>query len=283
MSALALSSSPTALPTQLNDSDLAGFQALARDVAGIELDETKRLMIYSRFSKRLRALGLSSFSDYLTLVQDRSSGELEHFINTITTNLTYFFRESHHFEFLGSSVAAEVMEQRSLVGSPARIWSAGCSLGAEPYSLAITLEEAGYRALTDYRILCTDIDTDMVEHTAAGRFTRDDTRGLSDDHRREWFEEADSNTFIAREQLRKAMVCKVLNLFGNWPIKPGVDIIFCRNVLIYFNKPAQDQIINGFATLQNSGGFLFLGHSESLRGMGHLYERVSHTVYKRLS
>lgn len=281
MSAPALQQAPVSVPRQLSDKDLAEFQRISMKTAGIELDDSKRLMVYSRFSKRLRTLGIPTFAQYLELVEDRRSGEMEHFINTITTNLTYFFRETHHFEYLAATAMPQVIVSNKN-RLPVRIWSAGCSLGAEPYSLAISLQDAGYNALSDYRILCTDIDSEMVAHTEAGTFSEDETRGLSAAQRLEWFESNGKGSFVAKAQIRQAMICKLLNLFGPWPIRPGVDIIFCRNVLIYFNRPAQDRIIREFASVQNSGAFLFLGHSESPRGMHDIYERVSHTVYQRL-
>ncbi|MFK7956016.1 MAG: protein-glutamate O-methyltransferase CheR [Lysobacterales bacterium] len=280
MSSQAVRAETISYPRELSDADLKAFQKLSKQVSGIELDDSKKLMVYSRFSKRIRTLGIPTFSEYLALVQNSGSKEMEFFINTITTNLTYFFREHHHFEFLASDAMPGVMNQRSSP-PPARIWSAGCSLGAEPYSIALTLNDAGYTPSTDYRILCTDIDSDMVCHTANGVFSSDEIRGLSQAHQSTWFDKNSSGDLVAKPAIRQAMVCKLLNLFGVWPIRPGVDIIFCRNTLIYFTKPDQDRIVRGFGDVQSSGAYLFLGHSESLRGMGDIYSRVSHTVYQR--
>ncbi|MFK7886299.1 MAG: protein-glutamate O-methyltransferase CheR [Gammaproteobacteria bacterium] len=269
------------LPQSLPDADLAAFQRIAMEMTGIKLDDAKRSMIYTRFLRRLRTLQMTTFDQYLQHVQSGASEEVEEFINTITTNLTYFFREPHHFEFLRSDVVPDLFHKPGRAGA-VRVWSAGCSSGEEPYSIALSLAEEGLTGAADYRLLCTDIDTEMVGATRAGEFKLSNVRGLDDSLRSRWFKDDGNGTLLANDALRQGMMCKQLNLFGNWPVRPGIDIIFCRNVLIYFEKPHQEQIINGFAQKQNPGAYMFLGHSESLRGFDHLYERVANTVYKRV-
>ena len=275
----ATASSPTRMPSKLSDQDLAGFQRLALSLTGIKLDDAKRSMIYTRFLRRLRALGVPDFATYLARVQQPGSAEVEHFVNTVTTNLTYFFREPHHFEFLAGTAVDELFRNQ-VRAAPARIWSAGSSSGEEPYSIAVTMAEAGLTGQNDYRLLCTDIDTNMVARTAAGEFSAPDVRGLTPNRISNWFD-THGERLIAKPELRLGMICRQLNLFHDWPIRPGVDIIFCRNVLIYFERADQDKIIRSFASVQHEGAYLFLGHSESLRGLEHLYDRVDNTVYRR--
>ena len=267
------------MPSKLSDQDLAGFQRLTLSLTGIKLDDAKRSMIYTRFLRRLRALGVPDFATYLQQVQQPGSAEVEHFVNTVTTNLTYFFREPHHFEFLAGTAIDELFRKQVRAG-PARIWSAGSSSGEEPYSIAVTMAEAGLTGQNDYRLLCTDIDTNMVARTAAGEFSAPDVRGLTPNRVANWFD-THGDLLVAKPELRLGMICRQLNLFHEWPIRPGVDIIFCRNVLIYFERADQDKIISSFANVQHEGAYLFLGHSESLRGLEHLYDRVDNTVYRR--
>lgn len=268
-----------ALPDRLSDADLAAFQKLSLQLTGIKLDDAKRSMIYTRFLRRLRTLDLPDFKTYLEHVARPGSGELQHFVNTITTNLTYFFREPHHFEYLGGHVAHELPAMTTRSG-PLRVWSAGCSSGEEPYTIAMTLTEAGLTGGQDYKLLCTDIDTNMVARTSEGRYPAQDVRGLTDDRANRWFEKSGGD-LLASPKLKQGMICRQLNLFTDWPIRPGIDVIFCRNVLIYFVREDQDKIIASFARMQNQGAYLFLGHSESLRGLEHLYERMDNTVYRR--
>ena len=275
----AAASSPARMPSKLSDQDLAGFQRLTLSLTGIKLDDAKRSMIYTRFLRRLRALGVPDFATYLQQVQQPGSAEVEHFVNTVTTNLTYFFREPHHFEFLAGTAIDELFRKQVRAG-PARIWSAGSSSGEEPYSIAVTMAEAGLTGQNDYRLLCTDIDTNMVARTAAGEFSAPDVRGLTPNRVANWFD-THGDLLVAKPELRLGMICRQLNLFHEWPIRPGVDIIFCRNVLIYFERADQDKIISSFANVQHEGAYLFLGHSESLRGLEHLYDRVDNTVYRR--
>ncbi|MFK7862344.1 MAG: protein-glutamate O-methyltransferase CheR [Granulosicoccus sp.] len=265
----------------MSDEVFRGFQRIALEQTGIELADSKRAMIVNRFSRRLDALGLSCFEEYLQLVGHAGHPEAREFIDTVTTNLTYFFREPHHFDVLASMVLPQ-LSSRINTGTPIRIWSAGCSSGAEPYTLGIVVKES--KALNDYavRILCTDIDTKMVQATQLGSYTEEQLRGLSKERRERWFEKTPSGMHQADEQLRSMLICKQLNLFHAWPIKSGVDVIMCRNVLIYFNLEYQKKLLSNFAGIQKPGGYLFLGHSETLEGFKDSYRRVDNTVYERI-
>ncbi|MFK8079973.1 MAG: protein-glutamate O-methyltransferase CheR [Granulosicoccus sp.] len=265
----------------MTDEVFRGFQRIAMEQTGIELADSKRAMIVNRFSRRLEALGLTCFEEYLELVAHAGHPEAREFIDTVTTNLTYFFREPHHFDVLASMVLPQ-LASRVNTGTPIRIWSAGCSSGAEPYTLGIVVKETQATQERSVRILCTDIDTKMVQATQLGSYTQEQTRGLSTERRERWFSKAPSGRYQADEELRSLLICKQLNLFHDWPIKAGVDIIMCRNVLIYFNPAYQKKLLGNFAKLQKSGGFLFLGHSETLEGFKDAYRRVDNTVYERI-
>ena len=281
MGALAYSVTEQDVESTMSDQVFAGFQRITLEQTGIELAEGKRAMIVNRFSRRLLALGLTCFEEYLTLVADPHSEEALEFIETVTTNLTYFYRESHHFEVISKMVLPE-LARRTDPTKPIRIWSAACSSGQEPYTLAITVRESEAAKDRLVRILCTDIDSKMVAATQAGCYRAEEMRGLSQERRDKWFERRADGRYDASELLRSLIICKRLNLFDNWPIRPGVDVIMCRNVLIYFNPDYQKKLLQKFSEVQNNGGYLFLGHSESIDGFSDMYRRIDNTVYERI-
>ena len=264
---------------QLSGAVFARVVELAHRLTGIQLDEQKRSMLFTRLTRRLRAQRLSSFDAYVRLLESGDSDEQQAFINAVTTNLTYFFREEHHFDYLRDTGAPELLSSGR---RPLRLWSAGCSSGEEPYSLAMSLIEAGLRPEQDFRVLCTDLNTEMVEATQRGVYRSASVRGLSDARLKTFFKHNASGMIRARGDLRQSLICRQLNLFGKWPVRSGVDIVFCRNVLIYFSQSQQLGILRGFARLQNPGALLFLGHSESIREVEEFYERVGHTIFRRL-
>lgn len=265
----------------LCDKTFVEFQALILQHTGIQLADAKRPMFVNRFSKRLNALNISSFEEYLKIVSNASHSETIEFIDTITTNLTYFFREPHHFDVMGKEVLPQLVKNRS--GSkPIRIWSAGCSAGQEPYSIAITVLENVDISKNPVKVLCTDIHTKLVEKTRMGKYRRDELRGLSDTQLKKWFDSNANDVWQADTSLRQLLLCKQLNLFSPWPVRTGVDVIMCRNVLIYFSPEYQRKLLRGFAAVQATGGYLFLGHSETPDGLSKLYKRVANTVYERL-
>ena len=222
----------------MTDEVFQGFQRIVMEQTGIELADSKRPMIVNRFSRRLDVLGLSCFEEYLKLVGQPGNPEAREFIDTVTTNLTYFFREPHHFQVLSHMVLPQ-LAQRINMPNPIRNWSAGCSSGAEPYTLAMVARETKAMANRSVKILCTDIDSKMVELTRQGNYSANQMRGLDKKRIDQWFAKSSDGRYIADETLRTMLICKQLNLFKNWPIKPGVDVIMCRNVLIYFNLEYQ--------------------------------------------
>lgn len=261
----------------LDDDSFREFQRLALEITGIVLSPEKRPMVSARFTRRLHALGLERFEDYLALVQDAAHPERAEFIDTVTTNLTYFFREPHHFDYLRDVVLPERAGRAGACG-PIRIWSAGCSAGQEPYSIAISVREADLGVPT--RVLATDIDRSMVRRGVSGRYREDELRGLSAKRRERWMKRAGRDEWLVAPALRDLLIWKHLNLFDAWPIRPGVDVIMCRNVLIYFDVEHQTRLIRGFARVQRSGDHLFIGHSETLRDPTGSYERVGNTIFR---
>lgn len=265
------------------------FQQIRKRVlehTGIHLSEIKMDMVYSRLARRLRQLHLTSFADYLELLQRSDNSELGNFINSITTNLTSFFREKHHFDFLRSTVLPQLM-QLNAASKTIRIWSAGCSTGEEPYSLAITVKEAIPDNLGwDVRILATDLDTNVIATGKEGVYSLDRVSGLPADVQQRWFcrGKGERTGFVKiSSALRDLIIFKQLNLMGQWPIKPGVDVIFCRNVVIYFDKDTQRGLFERYANILRPDGYLFVGHSETLYKVSERFKLLGKTIYQRMA
>jgi chemotaxis protein methyltransferase CheR len=262
------------------DDDFAALRALVKEHTGIHLTEQKRELVYGRLSRRLRALGLESFRSYRALLEKNEGDELVQFCNAITTNLTSFFREAHHFQYLREQLleprAADPRGARRL-----RFWSAGCSTGEEPYSLAMTIVEALPDVRRwDVKILATDLDTDVLGKGARGLYDEERLRNLSPG-RLERFFRRQAGGYAVGDELRDLVTFRELNLMRALPMKGPLDAIFCRNVVIYFDKDTQRQLFARVARLQRPGDILFLGHSENLFRVSEDYTLVGKTVYRR--
>lgn len=260
------------------------LRRLAREEAGIELNDTKTELIYGRLARRLRALHLSSFDEYCALVAAPGAAERADFVNAITTNFTSFFREDHHFEFLASEGLPRLMKNRGS-GRRLRIWSAACSTGQEPYSIAVTAADAiPSEQAWDWRILATDIDSNAVARAEAGRYRAEEIASLrTNDARRRWFNQvgATADGMVQVDAaLRKSIYFRVLNLMEPWPMSGPLDVIFCRNVVIYFSKETQRVLFDRFAELLAPDGYLFIGHSESMTSGSDRFEPVGRTIYR---
>ena len=262
------------------DADFATIAGLVRKHAGIVVGPSKRSMVYARLARRLRELGLDSFSDYCDLLKnDDGDDEFGTFINAMTTNLTRFFREDHHFEFLGRQVLAPM---RADPDKRLRIWSAGCSSGEEPYSIAMTMREnIPDIARWDARILATDLDTNMLEKGASGRYRLDSGDDIPERLRGKYFTCRGSD-WIADDQLRRLITFKQLNLLSRWPMKGPFDVIFCRNVMIYFDSPTKVALVRRFAELLKPQGWLIVGHSESLLDQASQFKLQGRTIYRKV-
>ena len=254
--------------------------------SGISLSDSKLDLVYGRLSKRLRARGLTRFSDYCELLESGDREEMQHFVNALTTNLTSFFREEHHFDHLRDEISKH-LANRLLSGKPVRIWSAGCSTGEEPYSIAMTLAESipGIEN-QDFRILATDLDNSVVAHAASGIYSNSQIEGLPLESRNRWFEKGSGKYegFIRTSaMLRKLIAFRPLNLMGDWPMTGRFDVIFCRNVVIYFDKQTQRLLFDRFADTMQADSTLFIGHSETLHNISDRFAPVGKTIYRKIS
>lgn len=273
---------PSPVPEKFEEHQLAEFLELGHKLTGIQLDESKRSMFYARLTRRLRALRLTTFDEYLALLRSGNPEEIEAFTNVVTTNLTYFFREPHHFEYLRDNVVPALIPPGK-IAEPIRVWSAGCSSGEEPYSIVMAMLENPSCKPGSFRVLCTDLNTEMIQDTKNGEYREDSVRGLSSERSNMWFGTPANGKIIAKQELRETLICKKLNIFDSWPIRAGVHIIFCRNLLIYFSPEQQIKIVTGFAKLQRAGGYLFLGHSEAVKNIDKYYKRIGNTIFQRSS
>ena len=254
------------------------------DRTGIVLSEAKHDMVYSRLSRRLRELKLSEFSQYLGLIKSGNEEEILAFTNAITTNLTSFFREKHHFEYLRSKVLPEL--KRTKKDRRIRVWSAGCSSGEEPYSVAMTIRDVFPRLDGwDIKILATDLDTNMVQTASDGVYTEERVAGLDKAHLKKWVNRGKGEhegKIRMSQELRDMITFKQLNLMDEWPISGPFDFMFCRNVVIYFNKDTQRELFERYANLVADDGHLFIGHSESLNKVSTRFDLIGQTIYKKL-
>jgi chemotaxis protein methyltransferase CheR len=257
---------------------------LVKSLTGIHLSDQKRELVYGRLARRLRALQLYSFAQYRERLE-RDEQEVAEFCNAITTNLTSFFREPHHFQYLRDHVLARFAADRS-GERRLRIWSAGCSTGEEPYSIAMTILEALPEAAGwDVRILATDLDSEVLARAKRGVYPAERTQSLSPARRERFFSERQEAGGICHQvapQVAALVTFKQLNLIHALPMRGPLDAIFCRNVVIYFDKETQRDLFARVARLQRPGNILFLGHSESLFKVCNDYALIGKTIHRRV-
>lgn len=265
----------------------ADFEAVSRiihDIAGIVLPPGKATLVYSRLAPLVRESGRQTFSHYVDHIL-RDEAELRRVVNALTTNHTFFYRESHHFEHLANHVRAGLLA-RARAGKPVRIWSAGCSSGEELYSLAMTLlgpDKREARAFLDgdVVILATDLADHAVTAAKAARYPKECLKDVPAALRQAWVKAADGEAEIAAD-LRAMIRVRRLNLLGPWPMRRRFDIIFCRNVMIYFDQPTKDRLIARFADQLLPGGHLYIGHSERVGGPAQqAMSLVGNTIYRK--
>jgi chemotaxis protein methyltransferase CheR len=257
---------------------------LVMEMTGITLSEQKRDLVYGRLARRLRKLDLDDFDQYITILKKSPEDEMVEFVNSITTNLTSFYREKHHFEYLSGTVL-KYLQQARRQEKRIRIWSAGCSTGEEPYTIAMTLREAipdiDY---WDVKILATDIDTGVLAKAKAGVYQKDKINGVSDAQFKKWFLKAaedDSNEVKVSPKLQELITFKQLNLMQDWPMKGSFDVLFCRNVVIYFNKDTQRVLFDRFANILKEDSHMFIGHSESLYKVTERFTLIGKTIHQK--
>ena len=261
----------------LTPEDFRRVRQIAYERAGLAIPNGKEGLVRSRVSKRLRERQLTSFKAYLDDVEASPTGEeMVKLLDLLTTNKTDFFREPAHFDYLLRHIVPQAVDQ----GRPLRIWSAGCSSGEEPYTLAMVLRET-LPARYDFRILATDISTRVLAAAKAGHFTAQQLVDVSRERRARWFTATPDGGATAVPELRAPISFAHLNLMSKWPMRGPFDVIFCRNVMIYFDKPTVTRLVGRFHDLLGAGGHLFIGHSESLTAIEHHYRYVQPAVYAK--
>lgn len=263
---------------QMTDSDLDRIINMTYKRSGIVIDRTKKEMVYSRLARRLRLHGMTDFTSYIDKLESQPNArEWESFINSMTTNMTAFFRESHHFPIIAEHVKK--------LNRPAKIWCAAASTGEEPYSIAMTLVEAlGLSKASQCRILATDIDTQALSKAESGIYPIDQVKKLSVERARNYFlKGVNSNANFARinKNTIPSIEFRKFNLVDNiWDIDESFDIIMCRNIMIYFDKETQRQILDKISPVLSKDGILITGHSENFQFISNKFRLIKHTVYE---
>ena len=285
---LASMSAAAGVEVAISDQEFRLIQSLVKTHTGIALSDHKRSLLVSRLGKRLRALKIESFRQYYEhLTSDEAGTEIEQFVNAITTNKTDFYRERAHFDFLGRDVVDEMKARALQTGNRRiRIWSAGCSTGEEPYTIAITLRESlGSLLSWDVRILASDIDTQVLAQAKNGIYAADRVAEVPPPILHSHFLKgsgASAGSVKVSKEIQSLVTFRQINfLEEGWPIHTRFDCIFCRNVIIYFDKPTQGRLMERFADLLQDDGYLFLGHSESMHGICDRFSFLQNTVYRK--
>jgi len=274
---------------QLSDQEFRVLQTFLEELIGVKLTDAKRALVISRLSKRIRELKLPNYQSYMDLVQ-RDAAELQVLFNRITTNVTQFFREYHHFEYLEQTLLPKIMANPAHNSKKKlRIWSAACSTGEEPYSLAIFLQEffkkhPGWNV----QILASDVNTDALAKAKAGIYDKKEISGIPYNLLKAYFKlgvNENAGKFKVKESLQKMITFRQINLVTNgvYPITDPLHVIFCRNVFIYFDKDTQRDIINRFANHLHQDGVLMIGHSESINSLNSAnnWKLIGQTIYQR--
>ena len=259
------------------------IRRLIHDYAGIVIGDNKRSMVQGRITRRMRELGIRDVGEYLDYIRAAPEVERDGLASALTTNVTAFFRENHHFEYLKSQFLPGIRGRglRRL-----RAWSAGCSSGEEAYSIAITLlegmaNEPGW----DIGVLATDLDYNMIRFAREGVYPFDRVERLPPEQLKRWFLRGGGSQLgkvRVRPELQRAVKVMPLNLLGQWPMSGPFDVIFCRNVFIYFDREVKSKIVDGYAELLPTDGLLFIGHSESLHGLTDRFELIGSTIYRKI-
>jgi chemotaxis protein methyltransferase CheR len=265
--------------------DLSEIAAMIYADAGIFLNESKASLVYSRLSKHIRKLGLSGFREYCNLVSSPAgAAERKEMLSHLTTNFTRFFRENHHFEHLRDEVLPGLLA-KAKAGGRVRIWSAASSDGQEPYSIALTvLQMMPNVADLDFRILATDIDPKILAIARQGAYDATALETVTPEMRRQWFREVEiggRQKWQVDDRVKRLITYNELNLMAQWPFKGKFDVIFCRNVVIYFDEPTQMKIWSRFAGLLLDKGHLYIGHSERVSGDAkNVFDNIGITTYR---
>ncbi len=276
----------------LTDKEFYKFSRYVYEVCGINLHEGKKELLKARLGKILRKRNFSSFNQYYEhVVNDTSGEELINLLNSVSTNLTYFFREPQHFEFLRKVALREIIERKkSNTRKDIRIWCAGCSSGEEPYSTAVTLNEA---LVNDFRegnwevkILATDLSTKELAAASAGIYKEEKLKTIPYDLKRRYFQRGENRWngyFRVKKEIRGVISFQRLNFKDDFEFNVPFDVVFCRNVMIYFDKPTQQILVQKFYRNIANGGYLFIGHAESLTGTTHKFTYIQPSIFKKVA
>ncbi|REL38705.1 protein-glutamate O-methyltransferase CheR [Rhodohalobacter sp. SW132] len=263
----------------LSKEDFGRVKSLLHNYSGIFLHEGKEALVRARLMKRIRKVGVSSFLEYLDYVEnDETGGEFLSLVDVLTTNKTSFFREKQHFDFLNEEVIP------SMKGREFKWWSAGCSSGEEPVTMAMTLfEHREFMRDFKVKILATDLSRDVLRFAKDGIYTPEKVKDLPDYYLRKYFQNppGGESGFQVKEQVQNLITYGRLNLQEKWPLKGPFQVIMCRNVMIYFNRQTQMELVSKFHDLLEPGGYLFLGHSESVSGKNHGFVNIKPAVYQK--
>jgi len=277
-------------PAELTDEQFHKIADFIQTNVGIKMPDQKKIMVQSRLQARLKALHIDNFDEYIKYafsVGSKSDEEIALMIDVITTNLTSFFRENQHFEYMTSKILPEFVEKG---WNKVELWSAACSSGQEPYTLSIVMQEfmrTHQNQLSDYSILATDISSRVLEKAVNAVYTMEDIEGLTFDLKKRYFlksKDSSKNIVRIKPQVRSKVNFDRLNFMDNsYPISTKKHIIFCRNALIYFDKPTQESVIKKLTEHLYPGGYLFLGHSETIFGMDLNLKTVGPTIFRKES
>ncbi|MCC6475562.1 protein-glutamate O-methyltransferase [bacterium] len=268
---------------KVSDSDFRKVAELVKSLAGINLTDGKQELVSARLAKRLRALHLNSIGEYLIFVREqKSQDELVTMLDAISTNLTSFWRESDHFDYVVEKALPKMVQKGQ---TTIRAWSAGCSTGEEPYGLGMLIHgNLPNPGRFDFKILATDLSTKVLDTAKRGRYGEDRVKSIPPELLNKYMtREKHDGAFIysVESVIRNLISFNRLNLMESWPMKGPFDLIFCRNVMIYFDKPTQTKLIHRYFDLLRSGGTLFVGHSESLAGIQNPFKYIRPTIYEK--
>ena len=274
---------------RLNDEDFKFICTYVYQTTGIVLSDAKREMVYRRLARIVRERKLSSFSEYCMLLKNNPEQESSYFVNAITTNLTSFFRENHHFEFLLKQELPRLKELTKCSANKQkriRIWSSASSTGEEPYSIAITLMEAFNRDFSgwDVKVLATDIDSNVLSRGKRGIYDDARIENLTDSYKKKYFVKGKgelADKVKVNSNVQSLITFKQLNLLHEWPMKGPFDIVFCRNVIIYFDKETQHELFARYYQILKPGGLLILGHSENIGKFAPYFSNIGRTIFRK--
>jgi chemotaxis protein methyltransferase CheR len=267
---------------QLGDREFEFIRHVIGENAGIVLGPNKRQLVQGRLARRLRELNLTSFEAYCDHIRESGPEELVGLINALTTNVTSFYRENHHFDALASYMLPEAF-QRNRQSRRIRIWSAGCSSGEEAYCIAMVARELMAGQKWDLKILATDIDSEMISTAQRGIYPLDRLATVPEERLRRHFLKGTgeyAGTAKVHPEVAQLVTFRTLNLMNPWPMSGAFDVVFCRNVMIYFDQPTRERLVGRFADIIVPDGYLCLGHSESIHGAGP-FRLVGKTIYRR--